>query len=119
MPTSWKSRSSACARRSMRRSAPSCCTRSAAWATSLKCATRTPTRNEFALDRVAAVGDVRRRRLVDLRAGRTRVAGRAVQRRSEERRVGKECVRTCRSRWSPYHYKKKKKEVKEEHEACT
>src|SRR3546814_6389114 len=22
--------------------------------------------------------------------------------RSEERRVGKECVRTCRSRWSPY-----------------
>src|SRR3546814_20254374 len=23
--------------------------------------------------------------------------------RSEERRVGKACVRTCRSRWSPYH----------------
>src|SRR3546814_13432204 len=34
---------------------------------------------------------------------------RAEQRpdRSEERRVGKECVSTCRSRWSPYHYKKK------------
>src|SRR3546814_19172413 len=29
--------------------------------------------------------------------------------RSEERRVGKECVSTCRSRWSPYHYKKKQK----------
>src|SRR3546814_17153344 len=28
--------------------------------------------------------------------------------RSEERRVGKECVSTCRSRWSPYHYKNKK-----------
>src|SRR3546814_17028044 len=28
--------------------------------------------------------------------------------RSEERRVGKECVSTCRSRWSPYHSKKKK-----------
>src|SRR3546814_19708151 len=27
--------------------------------------------------------------------------------RSEERRVGKECVSTCRSRWSPYHTKKK------------
>src|SRR3546814_15893879 len=27
--------------------------------------------------------------------------------RSEERRVGKECVSPCRSRWSPYHYKKK------------
>src|SRR3546814_17692414 len=25
--------------------------------------------------------------------------------RSEERRVGTECVSTCRSRWSPYHYK--------------
>src|SRR3546814_11603884 len=31
-------------------------------------------------------------------------------RRSEERRVGKECVSTCRSRWSPYHYKKKLQE---------
>src|SRR3546814_20816682 len=29
--------------------------------------------------------------------------------RSEERRVGKECVSTCRYRWSPYHYKKKTK----------
>src|SRR3546814_17768202 len=29
--------------------------------------------------------------------------------RSEERRVGKECVSTCRSRWSPCHFKKKKK----------
>src|SRR3546814_11317192 len=27
----------------------------------------------------------------------------AVIGRSEERRVGKECVSTCRSRWSPYH----------------
>src|SRR3546814_14720375 len=26
--------------------------------------------------------------------------------RSEERRVGKECVSTCRYRWSPDHYKK-------------
>src|SRR3546814_17840933 len=29
--------------------------------------------------------------------------------RSEERRVGKECVSTCRSRWSQYHSKKNKK----------
>src|SRR3546814_15173216 len=28
--------------------------------------------------------------------------------RSEERRVGKECVSTCRSRWSPDHLKKTK-----------
>src|SRR3546814_7252467 len=27
----------------------------------------------------------------------------SCKRRSEERRVGKECVSTCRSRWSPYH----------------
>src|SRR3546814_3162051 len=27
----------------------------------------------------------------------------AARQRSEERRVGNECVSTCRSRWSPYH----------------
>ena len=32
--------------------------------------------------------------------GETRVVFRP---RSEERRVGKECLRLCRSRWSPYH----------------
>src|SRR3546814_9237484 len=31
------------------------------------------------------------------------LAGGMHQPRSEERRVGKECVSTCRSRWSPYH----------------
>src|SRR3546814_3822682 len=31
------------------------------------------------------------------------VARAAAESRSEERRVGKECVSTCRSRWSPYH----------------
>src|SRR3546814_10211960 len=34
------------------------------------------------------------------RAGSDRVG---YPSRSEERRVGKECVSTCRSRWSPYH----------------
>src|SRR3546814_15623534 len=34
----------------------------------------------------------------------SRISGRNSARgRSEERRVGKECVSTCRSRWSPYH----------------
>src|SRR3546814_19773969 len=33
----------------------------------------------------------------------------AKQGRSEERRVGKECVSTCRSRWSPYNEKQKDK----------
>src|SRR3546814_11131998 len=32
----------------------------------------------------------------------------SARNRSEERRVGKECVSTCRSRWSPYHYTNKK-----------
>src|SRR3546814_14283467 len=36
---------------------------------------------------------------VDARAGPPEI----VTGRSEERRVGKECVSTCRSRWSPYH----------------
>src|SRR3546814_11936002 len=31
------------------------------------------------------------------------IAGSREHPRSEERRVGKECVSTCRSRWSPYH----------------
>src|SRR3546814_13223939 len=39
-------------------------------------------------DTVTAAGDVR---------------GADGAARSEERRVGKECVSTCRSRWSPYH----------------
>src|SRR3546814_15525292 len=36
-----------------------------------------------------------------------RRAARRAGGRSDERRVGKECVSTCRSRWSPYPYKKK------------
>src|SRR3546814_15364645 len=35
------------------------------------------------------------------------LASGTVTARSEERRVGKECVSTCRSRWSPYHSKTK------------
>src|SRR3546814_13143646 len=34
---------------------------------------------------------------------RFRLFQRSTVARSEERRVGKECVSTCRSRWSPYH----------------
>src|SRR3546814_15081957 len=39
------------------------------------------------------------------RAGAEAIADQPVfpTERSEERRVGKECVSTCRSRWSPYH----------------
>src|SRR3546814_19992928 len=33
-------------------------------------------------------------------------AGGPQRRRSEELRVGKECVSTCKYRWSPYHYNK-------------
>src|SRR3546814_11414746 len=52
------------------------------------------------------------------RLGRGDVAGNDLHRigqlldpldRSEARRVGKEGVSTCRSRWSPYHYKKKRR----------
>src|SRR3546814_6715191 len=39
----------------------------------------------------------------DRAQGRGRGCGRRHGNRSEERRVGKECVSTCRSRWSPYH----------------
>src|SRR3546814_15670402 len=35
--------------------------------------------------------------------GSAQISGSFSVARSEERRVGKECVSTCRSRWSPYH----------------
>src|SRR3546814_1279539 len=38
-----------------------------------------------------------------LDAVRVRISTPRALQRSEERRVGKECVSTCRSRWSPYH----------------
>src|SRR3546814_14161719 len=38
---------------------------------------------------------------------------RGQQWRSDERRVGQECVSTCRSRWSPYHSKKKQRKYNE------
>src|SRR3546814_5434898 len=47
-----------------------------------------------------AVPRTRRRRGVAERADGPAAGGGG---RSEERRVGKECVSTCRSRWSPYH----------------
>src|SRR3546814_18768685 len=64
--------------------------------------------------RAAAIADLPVRRVIDARGCLPRASGRIAQQphhplqrfRSEERRVGKECVSTCRSRWSPYHYKK-------------
>src|SRR3546814_14671353 len=58
----------------------------------------------------AAVGDHQRELAahhaadVDLVADHLRVRQHLAS--SEERRVGQACVSTCRSRWSPYHYKK-------------
>src|SRR5213595_4102341 len=42
----------------------------------------------------------------------SRCRGCSTSRRSEERRVGKECPQLCRSRWAPSHLKKKKKKKK-------
>src|SRR3546814_19360922 len=54
---------------------------------------------------VLAARQDEQRRAVAVEARDLQIAGVA---RSEERRVGKECVSTCRSRWSPAHSKKKK-----------
>src|SRR3546814_17361965 len=40
-----------------------------------------------------------------------RHTGAGEQPRSEERRVGNECVSACNSRWAPYHYKKKNNKI--------
>src|SRR3546814_12872174 len=62
-----------------------------------------------------AEGRAQRRKIVERVAERnvTRIGQFADahrgERRSEERRVGNECVSTCRTWWSPYHLKKKQK----------
>src|SRR3546814_12352674 len=56
-------------------------------------------------DRLKAVLDVELGKLAQ-RLARQGVRLQVDEARSEERRVGKECVSTCRSRWSPYHSKK-------------
>src|SRR3546814_11811855 len=55
--------------------------------------------NRFPLDHGFERDDDGRRRIAERR---TALAERGL-RRSEERRVVKECVRTCRYRWSPFH----------------
>src|SRR3546814_15829354 len=45
--------------------------------------------------------------LLESCCGATDARGLSFATRSEERRVGKECVSTCRSGWSPYYSKKK------------
>src|SRR3546814_19502192 len=50
---------------------------------------------------VAAKADMLAEKQLDLNVRVRANAGRIE--RSEERRVGKECVSTCRSRWSPYN----------------
>ena len=55
----------------------------------------------FDISRMKNYGALSNRKLDEQREG-ARVAVEA-HKRSEERRVGKECVQPCRSRWSPYH----------------
>src|SRR3546814_3757074 len=57
---------------------------------------------QSALDSVAANLVRYPNSIVDV-YGHTDTVGTASSNRSEERRVGKEWVRTCRLRWSPYH----------------
>src|SRR3546814_6679636 len=51
----------------------------------------------------ALIAELARHFADQLRPGDGRRIDRNLVGRSEERRVGKECVSTCRSRWSPYH----------------
>src|SRR3546814_9278233 len=61
---------------------------------------RSPAADRIFLGPVLTMDEARpQAEAVAVRAGRIA----AVGSRSEERRVGKECVSTCRSRWSPYH----------------
>src|SRR3546814_12131353 len=63
----------------------------------------------FAAGEKAGCADRKKDHLLHVRFQLPRALEHAAHRvcatRSEERRVGKECVSTCRSRWSPYHSK--------------
>src|SRR3546814_19866520 len=65
--------------------------------------------DEHHVGQAAHVADAAQRRLELVALARhlkdflLREAVRVALKRSEERLVGKECVSTCRSRWSPYH----------------
>src|SRR3546814_21121453 len=60
-------------------------------------------------DAIMLIVGMPRRTNISVIAIRPTIAQASTQRRSEERRVGKECVGTGRSRWSPYHEKKNTK----------
>src|SRR3546814_3153418 len=62
----------------------------------------TPASNPATLDR-AQLDAIAYQALSIPAPGKTATSTPAPAPRSEERRVGKECVSTCRSRWSPYH----------------
>src|SRR3546814_14717124 len=63
---------------------------------------------DIKLERQSAVGPFNRERHVGVIPRFQTVDRRIINaRRSEERRVGKECVSTCSSRWSQYHSHKK------------
>src|SRR3546814_20667621 len=55
----------------------------------------------------AAWRDLKERDVPKVAAMISGVKALGLETRSEERRVGTECVCTYRSRWAPYHYKKK------------
>src|SRR3546814_7872488 len=62
----------------------------------------------FACRSSSALAEEERQAILSMRVIRQQVRWkfrryRKEKARSEERRVGKECVSTCRSRWSPYH----------------
>src|SRR3546814_20122546 len=61
-----------------------------------------------AIDSLVPIGRGQRELIIgDSQTGKTAIA---ID-RSEERRGGKEWVSTCSSRWSPYHYKTKEKNI--------
>src|SRR3546814_10746796 len=60
-------------------------------------------RDGVGVPRPAGLGDVVHALTSFTRSGGWAMALAAHSFRSDERRVGKECVSTCRSRWSPYH----------------
>src|SRR3546814_12266212 len=93
------------------------CSSDLAWRCAPPSAASAPNETSAPASRTAALRASFRYRLVTIPDSLFQIPGLLVMHRSEERRVGKECVSTSRYRWSRVH--KKRKQKNEVHMKCT
>src|SRR3546814_18804110 len=85
------------------------------WLAVLQCGCQRRTRSFDLLLRLGLVERPEPHRETAWRGAGLRAGNADAATRSAERRVGKGCVRTCRTRWAPYHKKKKTCDITRQH----